>query len=490
MSQCVPSWDVDENNPPPPRLSLRSNSNSTATDVPMLDYEVAELTWENGQPSMHGLGLPRHPGKPSTASAATTTTASRYTWEKPRAGGTLESIVNQATNLPHHGKLLFDGVGGGGGGDGSNVYGNMLAPWLAPHGASAVATASNTVTMDALVPCSKLTEEHGTQVMDSNINPGIGGCMVGSSTHVRPRSGAAITTADQSAILAAATKRARMTRVSAVASRDQSVSGSATFGRDSQHLTLDTCDREFDLGFTSTSMGSPENTSSAKQCTKNTVDDHDSVCHSRPMRDDGDEEEKKKGIGKSSVCTKRSRAAAIHNQSERKRRDKINQRMKTLQKLVPNSSKSDKASMLDEVIEYLKQLQAQLQMMNRINMSSMMLPMAMQQQLQMSMMAGPMGMGMGMGMGMNIPGMDMNTMNRSNIPGMPPLLHPSAFMPMPSWDGGGGDRVQGPPPPVMPDPSMFPFFGCQAQPMNMDAYSRIAAMYQQMHQPPPSGSKN
>jgi len=39
MSQCVPSWDLDDN-PPSPRLSLRSNSNSnsnsTAPDVPML----------------------------------------------------------------------------------------------------------------------------------------------------------------------------------------------------------------------------------------------------------------------------------------------------------------------------------------------------------------------------------------------------------------------------------------------------------------------
>lgn len=34
-------------------------------------------------------------------------------------------------------------------------------------------------------------------------------------------------------------------------------------------------------------------------------------------REAGDEEDKKKGHGKSSVSTKRSRAAAIHNQSER-----------------------------------------------------------------------------------------------------------------------------------------------------------------------------
>lgn len=127
---------------------------------------------------------------------------------------------------------------------------------------------------------------------------------------------------------------------------------------------------------------------------------------------------------------------------------------------------TDKASMLDEVIEYLKQMQAQIQMMNRINMSSMMLPMTMQQQLQMSMMA-PMGMGMGLGMNMGIGmgmGIDMNTMSRTNIPGIPPvLLHPSAFMPMASWDAAAaGDRLQGPPATVMPDP-LSTFFGCPSQ---------------------------
>ncbi|KAK3195105.1 hypothetical protein Dsin_026415 [Dipteronia sinensis] len=70
--------------------------------------------------------------------------------------------------------------------------------------------------------------------------------------------------------------------------------------------------------------------SSANPCTKDTTtaNDHDSVSHYRPQREAGDEGDKKKGTGKSSVSTKRSRAAAIHNQSERKRRDKINQRMK------------------------------------------------------------------------------------------------------------------------------------------------------------------
>nr|GFC73475.1 transcription factor UNE10 [Tanacetum cinerariifolium] len=112
--------------------------------------------------------------------------------------------------------------------------------------------------------------------------------------------------------------------------------------------------------------------------------------------------EKKRGKSESSTSTKR-RTAANHNQSERKRRDKINQRMKTLQKLVPNSNKTDKASMLDEVIEYVKQMQAQVHMVNRMNLPPMMTPLVIQQQqhqqqMQMSMM-NSMGLGMGMGMG-------------------------------------------------------------------------------------------
>ncbi|KAA8515906.1 hypothetical protein F0562_019085 [Nyssa sinensis] len=466
MSQCVPSWDVDDN-PTPPRLNLRahSNSNSLALDhVPMLDYEVAELTWENGQLAMHGLGHPRVPNKPPT-----TSTTTKYTWEKPRAGGTLESIVNQATGLPHR-KTSLDGRG------------DELVPWF-DHRCAVTATAA--ITMDALVPCSnRAVEQPSAHVLDSV--PGIDTCVVGCSTRVGSCSGAS--TFDNSKADEALKRVNGVARIPVAAahewsSRDNSASGSATFGMDSRQLTLESCERELGVGgFTSTSMGSPDNTSSGKQCTNaTTTDEHDSVCHSRPQKGGGDEEDKKKSTRKSSVSTKRSRAAAIHNQSERKRRDKINQRMKTLQKLVPNSSKTDKASMLDEVIEYLKQLQAQVQMMGRMNMSQMMLPMTLQQQLQMSMMA-QIGMGMGMGVGMGV--MDMNTIGT----GIPPLLHPAAFMPLTSWDGIA-DRTLPTPATVMPDP-MSAFLACQSQPMTMDAYGRMAALYQQLHQPLPPGSKN
>ncbi|KAK4275646.1 hypothetical protein QN277_018689 [Acacia crassicarpa] len=61
--------------------------------------------------------------------------------------------------------------------------------------------------------------------------------------------------------------------------------------------------------------------------------------------------------------SRRNRAAEVHNLSERRRRDRINEKMRTLQQLIPHSNKTDKASMLDEAIEYLKSLQLQLQVM-------------------------------------------------------------------------------------------------------------------------------
>lgn len=80
--------------------------------------------------------------------------------------------------------------------------------------------------------------------------------------------------------------------------------------------------------------------------------------------------------------SKRSRAAEVHNLSEKRRRSRINEKMKALQNLIPNSNKTDKASMLDEVIEYLKQLQLQVQMLsmrNGLNSHPMYLPGALHQ---------------------------------------------------------------------------------------------------------------
>ncbi|KAI3465576.1 hypothetical protein Pfo_022239 [Paulownia fortunei] len=76
-----------------------------------------------------------------------------------------------------------------------------------------------------------------------------------------------------------------------------------------------------------------------------------------------------------SGMTRRSRVPEVHNLSERRRRDRINEKMRALQELIPHSNKSGKASILDEAIHYMKSLQLQLQLMwMRSGMAQMMLP--------------------------------------------------------------------------------------------------------------------
>ncbi|KAF9611180.1 hypothetical protein IFM89_027478, partial [Coptis chinensis] len=84
-----------------------------------------------------------------------------------------------------------------------------------------------------------------------------------------------------------------------------------------------------------------------------------------------------------------------------------NEKMRALQELIPNCNKVDKASMLDEAIEYLKTLQLQVQIMSMGTgpfMPPMMLPNGIphinaQHLPPFAPMNAGMGMGMGMGMG-------------------------------------------------------------------------------------------
>ncbi|CAL0316530.1 unnamed protein product [Lupinus luteus] len=123
---------------------------------------------------------------------------------------------------------------------------------------------------------------------------------------------------------------------------------------------------------------------------------------------------KKAAAGRGGTGIKRSRAAEVHNLSERRRRDRINEKMRALQELIPNCNKVDKASMLDEAIEYLKTLQLQVQMMSMgagLYMHPMMIPAGMQHMHAPHMAPfSPMGVGMQMGMGMGY-GMGMPDMN-------------------------------------------------------------------------------
>ncbi|KAK4273332.1 hypothetical protein QN277_021756 [Acacia crassicarpa] len=61
---------------------------------------------------------------------------------------------------------------------------------------------------------------------------------------------------------------------------------------------------------------------------------------------------------------KRIRNTRTYNLSERKRRDKINKKMRALKQLIPNCNEVDKASMLDDAIDYLKTLKLQLQVLS------------------------------------------------------------------------------------------------------------------------------
>ncbi|PRQ48010.1 putative transcription factor bHLH family [Rosa chinensis] len=116
----------------------------------------------------------------------------------------------------------------------------------------------------------------------------------------------------------------------------------------------------------STAVGTgsgPNVSSSSVGASENEADEYD--CESEEGLEALVEEAAMKSRGRCS--SKRSRAAEVHNLSEKRRRSRINEKMKALQNLIPNSNKTDKASMLDEAIEYLKQLQLQVQMLSMRN---------------------------------------------------------------------------------------------------------------------------
>ncbi|PSS26373.1 Transcription factor like [Actinidia chinensis var. chinensis] len=434
MSQCVPTWDLDE------------IPNPLAPLVPMLGGEVAEFPWEKDQVARNGLSPPCVYDKPLATSSPT-----KNTWvERPGGGGgTLESVVKQATRFRHRKPSAYGG-------------GNDVVPCLDHRQAAA--------TGDALVPCAAAA-------------PGqrIGSCGEGSSARVGSCSGP--NTRGKRSL-----KRAKVARVpvahvcSSCCDDDGDSDSDSESGRDSWRLSRDSSEWELgSRGFASSSIGSPESTCSDEWSTEaTTCDDRDTACHFRSQRELRAEEREKKA----------RRTFGIHSQSELRRREKINQRMKTLQQMVPNSSKIDKASILDEVIEHLKQLQAQVVMMSRMmNMSYMMLPMALQQHLQLSLMTSMgMGMRMGSGMGMGMGVMDINAATGfPNITaGISPVPHPAAYMPLISWDRSGDCFST--PAIVVLDP-VSTFLACQSQP-TMDGYSRMASLYQQLHLPLLPGFNN
>ncbi|KAL5834175.1 hypothetical protein ACOSQ4_013672 [Xanthoceras sorbifolium] len=148
---------------------------------------------------------------------------------------------------------------------------------------------------------------------------------------------------------------------------------------------------------------------------------------------------KKAGSARVGTGSKRSRAAEVHNLSERRRRDRINEKMRALQELIPNCNKVDKASMLDEAIEYLKTLQLQVQIMSMgagLYMPPMMFPSGMPHMHAAHMAHFPpmgIGMGMGVGFGMGMPGMNGASSGRPMV--QVPQMHPGALFPCPPVSG-------------------------------------------------------
>ncbi|KAL8118161.1 transcription factor PIF7-like isoform X2 [Apium graveolens] len=288
------------------------------------NFDITELGWENGQPSMHEHvgGLPSVPN-------------SETTWD--RTDDTLESIVHQAT------------------------YPNINLPEFDHHlNHNHHLTNKNS----AVTPSTRIWGENSIQM---EVNPPV------------------------------YTKK----RVQSLEHSDQCGGVNNFTSNHQKHADKRSC-------------GSGNATFARKD---DTALDEDSACQ---YASPDDEEPVNKGETVKSHSNKRSRVAAVHNQSERKRRDRINQKMKTLQRLVPNANKTDKASMLDEVIEHLKQLQAQVQMMSTRNIPHMMMPLGMQQQLQMSLLAR---MGMGVGPGMNI---DMTNIAQTASQPHSSFIHPNS----------------------------------------------------------------
>ncbi|RCV23803.1 hypothetical protein SETIT_5G034000v2 [Setaria italica] len=176
---------------------------------------------------------------------------------------------------------------------------------------------------------------------------------------------------------------------------------------------------------------------------------------------DDDLEDESGGARRSgSRGTKRSRTAEVHNLSERRRRDRINEKMRALQELIPNCNKIDKASMLDEAIEYLKTLQLQVQMMSMgsgLCIPPMLLPPTMQH-LQIPQIAHFPHLGMGLGYGMGV--FDMNSSPAVPFPSMPGAHFPCSMIPGTTAQGLG-----------MPGRNTVPMFGLPGQAIHPSASS-------------------
>ncbi|KAK9684526.1 hypothetical protein RND81_10G215900 [Saponaria officinalis] len=389
------------------------------------NFEVTELTWENGQLAMHELGGIFPPPDPTTAS------------------------------LP---KPIWEGGGGGGGGGGA---GDTLESIV--HQA---AYCSKQIP-NPMPAAQQQQQQEAVQNMEQHVGSVVASCGAKWAENPRP-----VQKPGPQTPPGTVKKRSRSeTERRGLANEHESAcaSGNAAVSVENNDTTMMTW-----------SYDSPRSSTR----TKTNNNDDDSACHGGS--ENHEEERDIKGETGRSYTTRKGRAAAVHNQSERRRRDRINQKMKALQKLVPNASKTDKASMLDEVIEYLKQLQAQLQMMNQVGfMPQMVMPLGMQQHLhQMSLLAR---MGMGASLGMGVGMLESPSIGHTPPPQpIPPMMLPnqvtasaSRFVPpnfivpqMTNSDPGASSSAH----------LQDPYNALLAQSMNIELCNRIAALQRQQQQ--------
>ncbi|XP_009418925.2 transcription factor UNE12 isoform X2 [Musa acuminata AAA Group] len=64
------------------------------------------------------------------------------------------------------------------------------------------------------------------------------------------------------------------------------------------------------------------------------------------------------------VRARRGQATDPHSIAERQRRERIAERLRALQELVPNTNKADRAAMLDEILDYVKFLRLQVKVLS------------------------------------------------------------------------------------------------------------------------------
>ncbi|CAH8269479.1 unnamed protein product [Arabidopsis lyrata] len=170
-----------------------------------------------------------------------------------------------------------------------------------------------------------------------------------------------------------------------------------------------------------------------------TEDSEGSMYLSSSLDDESDDARPQVPARTRKALVKRKRNAEAYNSPERKQRRDVNKKMRTLQDLLPNSHEDDNESMLDEAINYMKNLQLQVQMMtmgNRFVTPSMMLPLG----LHYSQMDLAMGMGMQMGaqqflpahvLGAGLPGINdsADMLRFLNHPGLMQMQNSAPFTP-------------------------------------------------------------